>query len=268
MEVILMKSYVLFAILVFFGFGCLILSSDADFDPETLVGAWLFDEGKGNTADDASGNDLDGTLHDNPKWVDGQFGTALEFNGTSSYVEIPAHANPQESITVSIWVKSNVANWNQHGWFVEKRNAYVLHPNQNTKVVAWAICNGGCWNKPGGWNDKSVGPADITKWHMYTTTFDSTTGEWFIYIDAEVASEMVINKTPLDADNGPVFIGRDTCCAGRFGNAIVDEVAIFSVALEQKEIESLMKNGLSQSVLDVYAEGKMTTTWGNVKTRY
>ena len=263
-----MKYFVLFAILVFFGFGCLILSSDADFDPETLVGAWLFDEGKGNTADDASGNDLDGTLHDNPKWVDGKFGNALEFNGSSSYVEIPAHANPQEAITVSIWAKSNTAAWNQHGWFVEKRNAYVLHPNQNTKVVAWAICNGGCWNKPGGWNDQSTGPDDITQWHLYTTTFDSTTGKWIIYIDGEVASEMDINKTPLDADTGPVFIGRDSCCAGRLGNALIDEVAIFSVALEQDDIKSLMNDGYEQALTAVEAEGKMATTWGNVKQRY
>ena len=263
-----MKFFVLFTILACFGFGFLVMSSDAAIDPATLVGAWLFDEGTGKVAGDSSGNDLDGALHGNPKWVNGQFGKALEFDGSGAYVEVPGHASPQEAITVSVWVKSKAATWNQHGWFVEKRNAFVVHPNQNTKVVAWAICNGGCWNKPGGWNDKSVGPNDITQWHLYTTTFDSATGKWFIYIDGEVASEMVINKTPLDADSGPVFIGRDSCCAGRLGNALIDEVAIFNVALEQADIKTLMKNGLSQTAFDVAAEGKMTTTWGNVKTRY
>ena len=263
-----MKFRIVISILTCLTFCLFILTSDAALDPETLVGAWLFDEGKGDVAEDSSGNGLDGALKGNAKWVNGQFGEALEFDGASGYVEVPAHANPQEQITVSIWVKSNAATWNQNGWFVEKRNAFVLHPNQGSKNVAWAICNGGCWNKPGGWNDKSIGPADITQWHMYTTTFDSATGEWFIYIDGDVASEMVINKTPLDADAGPVFIGNDTCCAGRFGNGIVDEVAIFSVALEEADIKALMKNGLEGTVLDVNVEGKMTTTWGNVKTRY
>ena len=263
-----MKFGLSVSMIVCFLFVLLIFTSEAEFDPETLVGVWLFDEGNGKVAEDSSGNGLDGALKGNAKWVDGQFGKGLEFDGATGYVEVPGHANPQEEITVSIWVKSNTPTWNQHGWFVEKRNAFVLHPNQGSKNVAWAICNGGCWNKPGGWNDKSTGPADITQWHMYTTTFDSATGEWFIYIDAEVASEMVINKTPLDADAGPVFIGNDTCCAGRFGNAIVDEVAIFNVALEEADIKSLMKNGLEGSVLDVDVEGKMTTTWGNVKTRY
>ena len=263
-----MKLRIIVSVLTCLIFCLMLVSSEAAIDPESIVGIWLFDEGKGKVASDSSGNGLDGVLKGDAKWVTGQFGDALEFDGATGYVEIPAHLNPQEQITVSIWVKSNTASWNQHGWFVEKRNAFVLHPNVNSKNVAWAICNGGCWNKPGAWSDKATGPDDITKWHMYTTTFDSASGEWFIYIDGEVASEMVINKTPLDADNGPVFIGNDTCCAGRFGNGLVDEVAMFSTALEENDIKALMNNGLEGTVLDVKVEGKVTTTWGTVKTRY
>ncbi len=79
---------------------------------------------------------------------------------------------------------------------------------------------------------------------------------------------MDINQTPLDADTGPLFIGRDSCCDGRLGNALIDEVAIFNVALEQADIESLMNDGLGTTLTAVEAEGKMTTTWGNVKSRY
>ena len=263
-----MKFSTIFTIIVCLSFGYLVISSDAEIDPETVVGAWLFDEGNGEVAGDISGNELDGALHGGPKWVDGRFGKALELDGSGAYVEVPGHDNPRDAITVSVWVKSKTDTWNQHGWFVEKRNAFVLHPNQNTKVMAWAICNGGCWNKPGGWNDKSTGPDDITQWHLYTTTFDSATGKWFIYIDGEVASEMDINKTQLDADSGPVFIGRDSCCAGRLGNALIDEVVIFSVALEQADIKTLMSDGYAQTLTAVEAEGKMTTTWGNVKGSY
>ena len=170
-----MKFRIVVSMLTCFIFCLMIISSEAAFDPETLVGAWLFDDGNGDVAEDSSGNGLDGALKGDAKWVNGQFGKALEFDGATGYVEVPAHANPQELITVA----------NRHSvrlWFVEKRNAFVLHPNQNTRNVAWAICNGGCWNKPGGWNDKSIAPADITTWPMYTTTFDSATGEWFIYI--------------------------------------------------------------------------------------
>ena len=262
-----MKFSIFFLILVCFSLGFSVLAIDAAIDPAIAVGVWLFEEGDGEVAADASGNDLNGTLQGNPVWTDGPFGMALELDG-STYVEVPDHENPRDAITISLWVKSNTDTWNQHGWFVEKRNAFVLHPNQNTKVVAWALCNGGCWNKPGAWSDKATGPDDITQWHMYTTTFDSASGKWIIYIDGEVASEMDINKTPLDADTGPLFIGRDSCCDGRLGNALIDDVAIFSVALEQSDIKSLMTDGLGTTLTAVEAEGKMTTTWGSVKARY
>lgn len=262
-----MKLNTILSILICLSFGFFIMTIDAEIDPNTAVGVWMFEEGSGEIAKDSSGNELNGSLQGNPEWVDGAFGMALALDG-STYVEVPGHENPRDAITISIWVKSNTDSWNQHGWFVEKRNAFVLHPNQNTKVVAWALCNGGCWNKPGGWNDKSTGPDDITQWHMYTTTFDSASGKWIIYIDAEVASEMDINQTPLDADTGPLFIGRDSCCDGRLGNALIDDVAIFSVALEQADIKSLMNDGLGTTLTAVEAEGKMATTWGNVKSRY
>ena len=253
--------------LFFLGVFC-VSNASAKIDPSTVTGLWLFDEGKGKIATDASGNGLDGDLENNPRWVEGKFGEGLEFDGSGAHVVIPDHANPTDAITVTIWVKSNTDTWNQHGWMVEKRNAYIIHPNQGTKNVSWPICNGGCWNKPGGWRDGEVGPKDITEWHMYTTTFDSDTGEWYIYIDGEEASAMDIAKNPIDPDNGPVYIGNDTCCAGRFADAVIDEVAIFDVALEPEDIQNLYKNGLYFSVLAVEPADKMTTTWADVKVKY
>ncbi len=263
-----MKLSVIITTLVCLSFSFMTVQADAAIDPETVIGVWLFDEGNGDVAGDASGNGLDGALKGNPKWVDGKFGKALQLDGSGAHVEVPGHENPREAITVSIWVKSLTENWNQHGWFVEKRNAFVLHPNTNTKDVAWALCNNGCWNKPHAWNTAPGAPADITEWHLYTVTYDSETGKWAIYIDAKEASTLNLNRDPLDADTGPLFIGRDSCCDGRVGNAIIDEVAIFSVALEQDDIQSVMNDGLAATATAVKAEGKTTTTWGNVKTRY
>ena len=130
-----------------FGVGVLFVSTtSAEIDPDTVAGMWLFDEGKGEVATDASENGLDGEFNGKPKWVSGKFGEALEFDGKSAYVQIPAHENPTEAITVSAWAKSPDDAWNQHGWMVEKRDAYIIHPNQGTQNVAWPICNGGCWN--------------------------------------------------------------------------------------------------------------------------
>ena len=101
----------------------------AQIEMKNLTGLWLFDEGSGDVAADSSNSALDATVVGNPTWVSGVFGSGLELNGSDAYVEVPAHVNPTDAITVSIWVKSMTDDWNQHGWMVEKRNAYIIHPN-------------------------------------------------------------------------------------------------------------------------------------------
>ena len=72
----------------------------AELDPADIIAIWLFDEGEGDTVNDASGNphNMDGTLqagrwvHDageKPKWVDGKFGKALNCEGKGSVISIP-----------------------------------------------------------------------------------------------------------------------------------------------------------------------------------
>jgi len=241
--------------------------SIAKIDPATITGMWLFDDGKGTVAKDSSGKGLDAKLAGGPEWVDGKFGKALKFNGTSAYVEVPAHENPTVAITVSVWCKSNTATWNQHGWMVEKRDAYIIHPNQGTTNVAFPICNGACWNKPVSWDTGAVGPKDITQWHMYTGTFDSKTGDWKLYIDGKVESTLALDKAPINVDTGPLYIGQDTCCAGRFGDAIIDEVAVFNVALGEADIQTIMKGGLQSVLTAVEPADKLSTTWADIKTQ-
>ena len=70
---------VLVAIFVLF---TLTTSLHAGLDDKSLVLYLSFDEGKGGDAADGSVHGHDGELIQNPTWVDGQFGKALEFDGT------------------------------------------------------------------------------------------------------------------------------------------------------------------------------------------
>jgi len=243
-------------------------TSHALVDAKNVKGMWLFDEVKGGLTPDLSGSGLDGKLISGPKLVEGKFGKALEFDGKASYVEIPAHENPSDAITVTAWAKSPTPTWNQHGFLVEKRDAYILHPVQGSINMAWCVVNGAPWNAPRSWDTGAVGPKDLTTWHMYTATFDSKTGRWTIYIDAVEASKLDLNKAKITVENGPVHIGWDECCGGnRFGAATVDEVAIFDVALSVTEIKEIMERGLYQAVLAVQPQGKLPVAWGRLKAR-
>ena len=80
--------------------------SDAKIDPETIVGAWLFDENKGDTAKDASGNGNDGTIMGTPQWVNGKFGKALELNGVGDYVDLPQlPEQTDQPLSFTAWIK-------------------------------------------------------------------------------------------------------------------------------------------------------------------
>jgi len=239
--------------------------SIAAIDPKTIVGLWLFDEGAGNVAKDSFNNKLDAQLIDSPKWVTGKFGKGLEFDGAKSHVKIPDHANPTKAITISIWAKSSDPTWNQNGWLMEKRDAFILHPVQGTVNMALCIMMGGAWNKPKSWDAGQAGPKAINEWHMYTGTFDSTTGKWRIYIDGAVASEMDLDKATIAEDKGPVFIGNDTCCAGRFGKGQVDEAIILSVALDPADVKAIYTQGAGMVLTSVASAGKLVSTWADIK---
>ena len=78
--------------------------SYAKIDAETIVGIWLFDEGRGDVAQDSSVNGNDGTLN-GPQWTnESKFGSALEFNGSDSYIEFATGESMKTShLTFMAW---------------------------------------------------------------------------------------------------------------------------------------------------------------------
>lgn len=54
-----------------------VITASSAVKPENFVGAWLFDEGKGNLAADLTANKNDGVVSPVTKWTDGIFGKAL-----------------------------------------------------------------------------------------------------------------------------------------------------------------------------------------------
>ena len=86
--------------LIFLLLGGIALTANAE-----LVGYWSFDEADG--VDDLSGNGNDGVIQGKPKVVDGKLGEALEFNGSTDYVEIPdaPTISELEALSMSAWIK-------------------------------------------------------------------------------------------------------------------------------------------------------------------
>ncbi|MAE17894.1 hypothetical protein CMK12_02970 [Candidatus Poribacteria bacterium] len=76
-----------------------------------MVGAWLFDEGKGESVGDSSSNKNAGELIGNVKWSKSRkFGGSLEFDGTEGYVEVPDSDNYEFAgdFSIAFWLKSEM----------------------------------------------------------------------------------------------------------------------------------------------------------------
>src|SRR5262249_32853026 len=76
-------------------------------DPTGLVAAYGFEEPSGTTAVDSSGKGNTGTLVNGPtRTTSGKFGSALTFDGTNDYVNVPdsASLNLTNAVTMEAWV--------------------------------------------------------------------------------------------------------------------------------------------------------------------
>ena len=176
-----------------FGFGCLIFtcifffvsSGESHAGLEGLVGAWLFDEGKGNVTEDASGNGHDGDIR-KAKWVKGKFGKALKFDGDGAVVILHSDDFTLEFFTITAWVKcENHGSWQtiitktgeDEGAQPRNYGSFVV-PN-----------NGGIHFSLQGGNAKINSAEQVTdgNWHYVVMTRDKK-GKMRGYIDSKEAS--------------------------------------------------------------------------------
>jgi len=167
--------------------------------------------------------------------------SALSLNGTSDYVEIPAHNNPTQALTVSLWAKSATDTWSNYGCLLSKRSAYILHPTKGSKEIAILMRIDS--------KDYSVEHTptiDLKQWHHYAASFDGKTIR--LYIDGqEVAAEE--HAGAIKSDNGMLLIGKDEKAYDqheddRYFHGQIDEVRIWDRARSAAEIKADMKRRL------------------------
>jgi hypothetical protein len=219
--------------------------SHAKINPENILGAWLLDEGTGNITTDASGNGNDGTLMGGPAWINGEFGKALEFNGTSAYVDCGnAEAFNTDVFSVSFWCYiPTTQGWNH----IISRGQHVASGTpgsvnwgvmmyDSAETILFETYNNTSWT--GITADTTTG-----EWHHLVATYDGDTMQ--LYHDGQLAATAVAGIL-LDQSR-PFLIGArsDAGSAGGFFNGSVDEVGFFNTVLAPEDIETIMNDGLA-----------------------
>jgi hypothetical protein len=204
------------------------------------VAVYHMNEGSGSTAYDETCNNNDGTVHGATWTSSGKYGSCLDFDGSSDYVQVPDDKSlePQE-LTVDCWVKG--ATQGSYRYIIAKgANAcssasYAFYTGSSGGLYFYVTTAGGWTLSPDGgsslWDDC---------WHHIAGTYD---GSYIrLYVDgSEVGSGTV--KTGNIRYNMPtndeLFIGayRGTC--NFYFNGLIDEVNIWPCAMSASQIQTI-----------------------------
>ncbi len=217
-----------------------------------LVGYWSFDEADG--VSDLSGNGHDGIIHGNPEFVEGKVGEALEFNGFTDYVAIPDHKAISEldALSMSAWIqpkklgawvavleKGIHENWS-YGFFIEPDGtlSFEVSTGPANNLVC---CVGNVALKIGQW------------YHIFGS-YDGKSVK--AYVDGKLEGEMAGNDAVHITEGLPFTIGSRN--GQNYFAGVVDEVAFWDEAITVEE---------SLNPSPVQPKGKLTITWGKIKSR-
>ena len=273
-----MKSRCLLIVMaVLFVVSTLVSSSYAQIDPNSVIGLWLFDEGKGDIATDSSGNGNDGIFVGEPEWTDGKFGKALEFDGELDYVSV----SDTDEFSGGVGKQLTVAVCFKHDDPTEKAPAGEQYNGIVSKYLDFSDKDWGLvfmsskvtFGYESGGNNWDFSTPIISEilntdiWYYVAFTLNGRDAK--LYLDgAEVGKATLPTDTPNTT--AAVEIGTVTyrgAGPNNFFKGVIDEVVILNTALSQGDVKAIANRGIGNvlGLVAVEPPGKLATTWGGIK---
>ena len=249
---------------------------------KNLVAMWLFDEGDGKRVIDSSGNKHDGKFaNGEPQWVEGKFGTALEFRGgeDNDWVEIgrPVVVN-SVNFSFGCWMKPGRPQHNHANLFggrdggAEEEGARGITFAQNElSLNKFRVVIGGVFNWQGQGDPRHAVKLKTEEWNHIVFVRQGREGTWYLNgePDRKKKKGFYINLgsgNPVNSSIKNFRLGNSIWDEGRAYKGIVDEAFIFERALSQETIQSIMHKGIEKTqAVDPW--DKIATLWGQVKSQ-
>lgn len=212
--------------------------------PQGLVAAYEFSEGAGTTVADVSGNGRTGTIS-NATWTsDGRYGSALSFDGTTSYVDIGQFDVPGTALTISAWIKANrFSGTKNQPRIVSKASGlaesdhYFMLGTDGNKLRSRVKANSTTSTLLASSGDLPTG-----QWVHTATTYDGSTIR--LYKDGVQVGSMAKSGSLSSGSTVPVWIGNNPGGYEPF-DGVIDEVRIYSRALTASEVQNDMNSPLT-----------------------
>ncbi|MEA3402762.1 MAG: LamG-like jellyroll fold domain-containing protein [Armatimonadota bacterium] len=211
---------------------------------EGLVGWWRFDDPGGFVAEDASGQANDADIW-GAKWAQGPFGTALWFDGESSYLSVPQlpGLDGSEELTVTAWVY-----WEEGGRYPNIITGGTWSPGGFLIFVSDRTCRFRM-GRPGHrahdpqsqWREQGVtliSGFELDRWYHLAATFKRP--EITTYVNGEKVASAQWDY-PVGY-SGELLIGR--WGEGRAHHkGLIDDVRIYTRALRPEEVAAVHQAG-------------------------
>lgn len=189
------------------------------------------DEGSGSTVYDYSDYDNNGTIY-GASWVDGKYGKALSFNGTSDYVTVLDSISLRTTTNwaKTFWIYSNVpliGNGKLNDVWIQRTttNKFLFRIDPAGKWSIYYYSTGGAFSS-----------TDVAKYYQTWTHIavvkSNTT--LTIYENGSVVSTLN-NAESEPNDSHLLFLGAYNGVA-QFFHGIIDDARIYNRALTQEEI--------------------------------
>ncbi len=220
---------------------CLILTSTANAADPNLVGWWRLNEGSGAAAIDSSGNNLHGELVDDPVWVAGVQGTALQFSG-GNHVAVPGYEGilGTHARTSAAWINVTKTSASIITWGPSGEGTKWVMRTHNDPASLRLECGRG----------NTYGTTDLVdgEWHHVAVVLEDDgspdVSELKLYVDGKL-DPIMLGGTPraMNTSSGGEFrIAYDLNNTGRTYDGMIDDVRIYDRALSADEIQALIQN--------------------------
>lgn len=194
------------------------------------VSHWRMNENTGTILGDEVGGNP-GTII-GATWQTGVSGSALDFNGTTDWVQIPERPNLDitQSITLCAWIKTKgnetakiaqKGDWDGFGLGQSKWTGWTCSMQMADNVNHQLI-----WDQ---------GIPIFNEWYFLAFTYDGTTMKF--YVNGQLKSSAPVTGL-LRNNNRPFSIGSDGGNQ-KFVNGLIDEVSLYNNALTQQEITTI-----------------------------
>ncbi len=206
------------------------------------VGLWHMNDLIG-VCSDSSGNGNDGVLLGGvTNGLVGKFNTALNFNGSDGYADIPNEPslNPTNQITIATWIKWNINPALGQNWasILNKNadNQYRLQHNNSNTSFEFAIRTTPNGNR---WVNSLTSPQE-GRWYFVVGTYNGSVLRMYVNGILESTNN---HGGSLVTSTSNLNIGRRTI-GDRYFNGIIDETAIFNRVLSAQEIADMYSRGM------------------------